>query len=67
MNDYLIPIIVTLVTAMIIGAIYLLTLLLSEGKSEQESLVDYVGDDAVHADAEAEAAAKAEAPADAKH
>ncbi len=36
-NPYLIPIIVTLVTAMVIGAIYLLMLLLREGGEEQET------------------------------
>ncbi len=35
-NQYLIPLLVTLVTAMIIGAIYLIMHLLRDGKEEQE-------------------------------
>ncbi len=35
-NQYLIPLIVTLVTAMMLGAIYLITLLLREGRDEQD-------------------------------
>ncbi len=33
-NDYIIPLIVTLITAMIIGAVYLFVLLLRDVKSE---------------------------------
>ncbi len=32
-NDYIIPLIVTLITAMIIGAVYLFVLLLRDAKS----------------------------------
>jgi hypothetical protein len=67
MNDYMIPVIVTLVTAMTVGAIYLLTLLLSDGKPDgpSEGLAAF----AESADTEAEAAAEAKADAtdDAKH
>ncbi len=48
-NDFLIPLLVTLVTAMAIGAIYLLTLLMNDGQPEQDSeetLADYVADTA---------------------
>lgn len=65
-NDFLIPLLVTLVTAMAIGAIYLLTLLMNDGQAEQESeetLADYVADTAVAPAAEADGAA---APAEAQ-
>lgn len=35
-NQYLIPLLVTLVTAMTIGAIYLIMQLLRDGREEQE-------------------------------
>ena len=48
-NDFLIPLLVTLITAMAIGAIYLLMLLMNDGQpesNEEESLADYVADQA---------------------
>ena len=64
-NPYLIPIIVTLVTAMALGAIYLLVLLARDGQPEEahddEHADDHV-DEAAHA-----AAADTEPAADAKH
>ncbi len=33
-NDYIIPLIVTLITAMIVGAVYLFMLLLRDAKSD---------------------------------
>jgi hypothetical protein len=48
-NDFLIPLLVTLVTAMAIGAVYLLTLLMNDGRPEQdeeETLADFVADTA---------------------
>jgi len=36
-NDYIIPLIVTLITAMIIGAIYLFMLLLRDARSDAKS------------------------------
>ena len=66
-NDLLIPLLVTLVTAMAIGAVYLLTLLMNDGQPEQESeetLADYVADTAAAPAAQSEAdgaAASAEA------
>ena len=65
-NDFLIPLLVTLVTAMAIGAVYLLTLLMNDGQPEQESeetLADYVADTAAAPTAEADGAA---APAEAQ-
>ena len=65
-NDFLIPLLVTLVTAMAIGAVYLLTLLMNDGQAEQESeetLADYVADTAPAAQSEADGAA---APAEAQ-
>jgi hypothetical protein len=65
-NDFLIPLLVTLVTAMAIGAVYLLTLLMNDGQAEQESeetLADYVADTATAPAAEADGAA---APAEAQ-
>ncbi len=65
MNDYLIPLIVTLVTGMTVGAIYLLTLLISDGKPESagEDLAAFSGS----AETAAEPAAEADASAEAKH
>lgn len=60
-NPYLIPIIVTLVTAMALGAIYLLVLLARDGQPE-EAL-----DDDDHADDAAQEASGPEPAADAKH
>jgi len=48
-NDFLIPLLVTLITAMAIGATYLLMLLMNDGQpesNEEESLADYVADQA---------------------
>jgi hypothetical protein len=59
-NDFLIPLLVTLVTAMAIGAVYLLTLLMNDGqpeKDEEETLADYADD------AEASPVAKSESGA----
>ena len=67
-NDFLIPLLVTLVTAMAIGAVYLLTLLMNDGQPEQESeetLADYVADTAA-APAAQSAADGAAAPAEAQ-
>lgn len=36
-NDFFIPLLVTLVTAMAIGAVYLLTLLMNDGEPEQDN------------------------------
>jgi hypothetical protein len=69
-NDFLIPLLVTLVTAMAIGAIYLLTLLMNDGQPEQDSeetLADYVADTAAAPAAQSESEADgATAPAEAK-
>ena len=67
-NDFLIPLLVTLVTAMAIGAVYLLTLLMNDGQAEQESeetLADYVADTAAAPAALSEADGAA-APAEAQ-
>ena len=67
-NDFLIPLLVTLVTAMAIGAIYLLTLLMNDGQPEQdeeETLADFVADTAAAPAAQSEADG-AVAPAEAK-
>jgi len=67
-NDFLIPLLVTLVTAMAIGAVYLLTLLMNDGQTEQESeetLADYVADTATAPAAQSEADGAA-APAEAQ-
>ena len=67
-NDFLIPLLVTLVTAMAIGAVYLLTLLMNDGQPEQDSeetLADYVADTAAAPAAQSEADG-ATAPAEAK-
>jgi hypothetical protein len=67
-NDFLIPLLVTLVTAMAIGAIYLLTLLMNDGQLEQdeeETLADFVADTAAAPAAQSEADGAA-APAEAK-
>lgn len=59
-NDFLIPLLVTLVTAMAIGAIYLLTLLMNDGQPEQdeeETLADYVADTATDPVAQSESEA----------
>ena len=65
-NNYLIPIIVTLVTAMILGAIYLLVMLLNDGKPEPAHDDDDAGDDAA-AHAEPAPAAQESKPAKAHH
>jgi hypothetical protein len=52
-NDFLIPVLVTLVVAMTIGAIYLLTLLMSDGKEAQDD-EDALADDAPAPVAQAE-------------
>jgi hypothetical protein len=69
-NDFLIPLLVTLVTAMAIGAIYLLTLLMNDGQPEQdeeETLADFVADTATTPVAKSESEADgATAPAEAK-
>ena len=67
-NDFLIPLLVTLVTAMAIGAIYLLTLLMNDGQPEQdeeETLADFVADTAAAPAAQSEADGAA-TPAEAK-
>ncbi len=43
-NDFLIPLLVTLVTAMAIGAVYLLTLLMNDGQPEQDGENTPAGD-----------------------
>ncbi|MFM7523603.1 MAG: hypothetical protein ACKO4M_05485 [Betaproteobacteria bacterium] len=71
-NDFLIPLLVTLVTAMMIGAIYLLTLLVNDGqpdRSEEETLTEYIADQGSAPVAQADANADADgatAPAEAK-
>jgi hypothetical protein len=73
-NDFFIPLLVTLVTAMAIGAVYLLTLLMNDGQPEQdneETLAEYAADTATAPAAQAESEAEAEAdgavaPAEAK-
>ncbi len=65
-NPYLIPIIVTLVTAMTLGAIYLLVLLLNDGKSDAGHDDEDAGDEGGQA-AEPAAATTESAPAKAKH
>ena len=67
-NDFLIPLLVTLVTAMAIGAVYLLTLLMNDGQPEQDSeetLAVYVADTAAAPAAQSEADGPA-APAEAQ-
>lgn len=68
-NPYLIPIIVTLVTAMALGAIYLLVLLVNDGtpvsRDEDEDADDAEGDTSPHASPDP--AADAGAPADSQH
>lgn len=61
-NDFLIPLLVTLITAMAIGAIYLLMLLMNDGQAEsneEESLADYVADQASAPAEQAESGADA--------
>ena len=69
-NDFLIPLLVTLVTAMAIGAIYLLTLLMNDGQPEQdeeETLADFVADTATTPVSQSESEADGDtAPAEAK-
>jgi hypothetical protein len=69
-NDFLIPLLVTLVTAMAIGAVYLLTLLMNDGQQQQDSeetLSDYVADTATAPAAQSESeAGDAAAPAKAQ-
>jgi hypothetical protein len=69
-NDFLIPLLVTLVTAMAIGAVYLLTLLMNDGQQQQDSeetLSDYVADTATAPAATSESdAGDAAAPAKAQ-
>jgi hypothetical protein len=71
-NDFFIPLLVTLVTAMAIGAVYLLTLLMNDGQPEQdneETLAEYAADTATAPAAQAESEAEADgtvAPAEAK-
>lgn len=69
-NDFLIPLLVTLVTAMAIGAVYLLTLLMNDGQPEQdeeEMLADYAADTATAPVAQSESEADgAPAPAEAQ-
>ena len=69
-NDFLIPLLVTLLTAMAIGAVYLLTLLMNDGQSEQdqeETLADYAADTATSPAAKSESGAgDAAAPAEAQ-
>ena len=60
-NPYLIPIIVTLVTAMALGAIYLLVLLAKDGQPEAAH-DDDADDEAAH-----EVAAAPETATDTKH
>ena len=54
-NDFLIPLLVTTVVAMTIGAIYLLTLLMSDGKEVHDD-EDDLADDAPAPIAQAETA-----------
>jgi len=57
-NDFLIPLLVTLVTAMAIGAVYLLILLMNDGKPEQddeETLADFAADESAAPVAQSEA------------
>jgi len=57
-NDFLIPLLVTVVTAMTIGAIYLLTLLVNDGQpdqSEEETLAEYIADEGASPVAQSEA------------
>ncbi|MFM8465156.1 MAG: hypothetical protein ACKOA0_13855 [Burkholderiaceae bacterium] len=69
-NDFLIPLLVTLITAMAIGAIYLLMMLMNDGQpdsNEEESLEDYVADQGAAPLAQAESdadASEAAAPAE---
>ena len=66
-NDFLIPLLVTVVTAMTIGAIYLLTLLVNDGQpdqSEEETLAEYIADEGASPVAQAGANADATADAD---
>ena len=66
-NDFLIPLLVTVVTAMTIGAIYLLTLLVNDGQpdqSEEETLAEYIADEGASPVAQADASADANADAD---
>ena len=71
-NDFFIPLLVTLVTAMAIGAVYLLTLLMNDGQPEQdneETLAEYAADTPTAPAAQAESEAEADgavAPAEAK-
>ena len=60
-NPYLIPIIVTLVTGMALGAIYLLVLLAKDGEPEA-TYDDDPADETAHSDE-----AEAEPAADTKH
>jgi len=63
-NDFLIPLLVTVVTAMTIGAIYLLTLLVNDGQpdqSEEETLAEYIADEGASPVAQADASANADA------
>ncbi|MEY3899732.1 MAG: hypothetical protein RI962_887 [Pseudomonadota bacterium] len=63
-NDFLIPLLVTVVTAMTIGAIYLLTLLVNDGQpdqSEEETLAEYIADEGALPVAQADASANADA------
>jgi len=66
-NDFLIPLLVTVVTAMTIGAIYLLTLMVNDGQpdqSEEETLAEYIADEGASPVAQAGANADASADAD---
>ena len=71
-NDFLIPLLVTLITAMAIGAIYLLMLLMNDGKPEQdeeENLADFISDGSAAPVAQSEAETEgdaATAPAEAQ-
>lgn len=63
-NDFLIPLLVAVVTAMTIGAIYLLTLLVNDGQpdqSEEETLAEYIADEGASPVAQADASANADA------
>jgi hypothetical protein len=65
-NDFLIPLMVTVVTAMTIGAIYLLTLLVNDGQpdqSEEETLAEYIADEGASPVAQADGSAAAPAEA----
>jgi hypothetical protein len=65
-NDFLIPLLVAVVTAMTIGAIYLLTLLVNDGQpdqSEEETLAEYIADEGASPVAQADASADANADA----